>query len=456
MPPYETEEQREELLEELHRRINFNQPAEAFALLAGMHPADQASLIEDLDAEDREAVLLSLTPEETATLLEYIDEEPRQVFVDTLEADRLSQILFYVDEDLAADIVAELPDDQVDSVLALLTPEDRETVEELLELPEESAGRWMTPDVVLLQRTWTVEEAIDYLRREGPDSTHPFYLYVVDKNEHLEGVLSMRSLITSPPGTRLEKLMATDVISVPVELDQEEAAERLRHYNLMALPVVDEEGCLVGVLSADDVLDVQVEEATEDIYLQAGLNADETPYTPVLVSLRRRVPWLLINLTFGFLSALIVSTFEGTISRVAALAAFMPIIAGHGGNTGSQTTTLIVRSIAVGEIHRRDVARILRKELSFGISYGLMAGMLSGVLAYVLSRNLWLAAIVGVSMMGNIILAGLAGSLLPLGMQALKVDPALASTVWLTTITDWLGFVLLLGLGTVFLKHLVG
>lgn len=456
MPPFETEDQREELLEELHRRINFNQPAEAFALLSGLHPADQASLLEDLDAEDREAVLLALTPEETATLLEYIDEEPRQMFVDTLEAERISQILFFVDEDLAADIVAELPDDQVDSVLALLAPEDRETVEELLELPEESAGRWMTPDVVLLQRTWTVEEAIDYLRKEGPDSTHPFYLYVVDKNQHLEGVLSMRSLIISPPGTRLEKLMATDVISVPVELDQEAAAERLRHYNLMALPVVDEEGCLVGVLSADDVLDVQVEEATEDIYLQAGLNADETPYTPVLVSLRRRVPWLLINLTFGFLSALIVSTFEGTISQVAALAAFMPIIAGHGGNTGSQTTTLIVRSIAVGEIHRRDVARIQRKELSFGISYGLMAGMLSGVLAYVLSRNLWLAAIVGISMMGNIILAGLAGSLLPLGMQALKVDPALASTVWLTTITDWLGFVLLLGLGTVFLKHLVG
>lgn len=455
MPPFDIEEQREELLEEVHRRINFNQPVEAYSLLSGLHPADQAALIEDLDAEDREAILLALTPEEAASLLEYIDEEPRQIFVDSLDPEKLSQILFFVDEDIAADIVAELPDDQVDSVLALLTPEDRETVEELLELPEESAGRWMTPDVVLLERTWTAEEAIDYLRKEGPDSTHPFYLYVVDKNQHLEGVLSMRALITAAPGTTLEKLMAHDVISVPVSLDQEAAAEKLRHYNLMALPVVDEEGCLVGVLEADDVLDVQVEEATEDIYLQAGLSVDETPNTPVLASLRRRVPWLLVNLTFGFLSALIVSTFEGTISRVAALAAFMPIIAGHGGNTGSQTTTLIVRGIAVGEIHRRDVWRLLRKELGFGVAYGLMAGLLSGFLAYVLSRNIWLAVIVGVSMMGNIILAGLAGSLLPLGMHALKVDPALASTVWLTTITDWLGFVLLLGLGTVFLSHLV-
>ncbi len=452
---FQTEEQREELLEELHKRVDLN-PHEAFALLSGMHPADQAALLEDLDVEDREAVLLSLTPEETAGLLEYIDEEPRRIFVDALEPGKLSQILFYVDEDLAADIVAELPDDQVDSVLALLTPEDRETVEELLELPEESAGRWMTPDVVLLERSWSAAEAIDYLRREGPDSTHPFYLYVVDKSQHLQGVLSMRALITAAPDTLLEKLMATDVISVPVSLDQEAAAEKLRHYNLMALPVVDEDGCLVGVLEADDVLDVQVEEATEDIYLQAGINADETPYTPVLTSLRRRVPWLLINLTFGFLSALIVSSFEGTISRVAALAAFMPIIAGHGGNTGSQTTTLIVRGIAVGEIHRRDLGRILRKELTFGISYGLIAGMLSGFLAFILSHNLWLAVIVGVSMMGNIILAGLAGSLLPLGMHALKVDPALASTVWLTTITDWLGFVLLLGLGTVFLAHLTG
>lgn len=452
--PFQTDEEREELLEQLHKRISFNQPVEAFSLLDGMHPADQAAVLEDLDAEDREAVLLALSPEETASLLEYIDEERRQVFVDAVEPEKLSQILVYVDEDLAADIVAELPEEQVASVLALLAPEDRETVEELLELPEESAGRWMTPDVVLLERTWTAEEAIDYLRKEGPDSTHPFYLYVVDKNQHLEGVLSMRALITAAPGTPLEKLMASDVISVPVSLDQEAAAEKLRHYNLMALPVVDEQGCLVGVLEADDVLDVQVEEATEDIFLQAGLSADETPYTPVLVSLKRRVPWLLINLTFGFLSALIVSTFEGTISRVAALAAFMPIIAGHGGNTGSQTTTLIVRGIAVGEIHRRDLSRILRKELTFGVSYGLIAGLLSGFLAYVLSRNIWLAVIVGVSMMGNIILAGLAGSLLPLGMHALKVDPALASTVWLTTITDWLGFVLLLGLGTVFLSHL--
>ncbi len=456
MPLELTDAQREDLLDELHRLLNYNQPSEAVGRLEAMHPADQAHLIEDLDAEDREAILLAMSDERTASILEYLEEEPRQVFVDGLEPERLSQILFYVDEDLAADIVAELPDDQVASVLALLAPEDREAVEELLELPEESAGRWMSPDVVLLQRTWTAEEAIDFLRREGPDASHPFYLYVVDTDRRLQGVLSLRHLITAAPSTPLENLMARDVISVPVELDQEKAAEKLRHYNLMALPVVDEEGRLVGVLEADDVLDVQVEEATEDIYLQAGLSIDENPYTPVLLSLRRRVPWLLINLTFGFLSALIVSSFEGTISRVAALAAFMPIIAGHGGNTGSQTTTLIVRGIAVGEIERRDLWRILRKELAFGVSYGLVAGLLSSILAYVLEGNFWLAVIVGVSMMGNIILAGMAGSLLPLGMQALKVDPALASTVWLTTITDWLGFVLLLGLGTLFLKQLGG
>ncbi len=456
MPLELNDAQREELLEELHRLLNFNQPSEALARLEAMHPADQAHLIEDLDAEDREAILLAMSEERTAAILEYLDEEPRQVFVDGLEPERLSQILFHVDEDLAADIVAELPEDQVASVLALLAPEDREAVEDLLELPEESAGRWMSPDVVLLQRSWTAEEAIDFLRREGPDASHPFYLYVVDAERRLQGVLSLRHLITAPPTTPLENLMARDVISVPVELDQEKAAEKLRHYSLMALPVVDEEGRLVGVLEADDVLDVQVEEATEDIYLQAGLSIDETPNTPVLVSLRRRVPWLLINLTFGFLSALIVSSFEGTISRVAALAAFMPIIAGHGGNTGSQTTTLIVRGIAVGEIERRDLWRIVRKELAFGVSYGLVAGLLSSILAYVLEGNFWLAVIVGVSMMGNIILAGMAGSLLPLGMQALKVDPALASTVWLTTITDWLGFVLLLGLGTLFLKELGG
>ena len=236
--------------------------------------------------------------------------------------------------------------------------------------------------------------------------------------------------------------------------DQEEAAEKLRHYGFPALPVVDEQGRLVGILRADDVLDVQVEEATEDIFLQVGLAAEASALSPVREALQRRTPWLFANLVIGFFSALIVSFFQDTIDRVAVLAAFMPIVAGHGGNTGCQTTTLVVRGMALGEITRRDMFLVVAKEVSFGVMYGALAGLLSGGLAYILTHNLVMTAIVFVAMMGNIILATLGGALIPQILRALGVDPALASTVWLTTFTDWIGFLLLLGLGTVMVDRL--
>ncbi|MBI3929315.1 MAG: magnesium transporter [Armatimonadetes bacterium] len=448
-------QRREQLIEEIARLVEEGQLDQVKVRLDELHHADQAEILAELAEDSRNRVLKGMPEDRIGELLEYLDEEPRARFVGDLEGTTLSRILVHVDEELVADIVEELPDERVEEVLSLLSEEDRENVAELLRLPEDSAGRWMSPNVVAFQRHWTVDEAFRYLRRERPDADQPFYLYTVDSEGRLQGVVSLRKFIISDPETRLEDIMISDVLHVAVDMDQEQAAEMLRHYDLMALPVVDGEGHLVGVLTADDVLDVQVEEATEDIYLQAGLDADASPHSPIGPTLRRRVPWLLANLTIGFLSALIVSYFEGTIATVAALAAFMPIVAGHGGNTGSQTTTLVVRGIALGEIYRKDIPRMLMKELMFGLFYGCLAGVLTGCLAYLLTRNLWMAAVVFLAMAGNILVAGLAGATIPLGLRALNIDPALASTVWLTTFTDWVGFLLLLGLGTYVVQRLM-
>lgn len=447
-------ERREQLLEELLPVVDSEPSPVVVERLRQLHPADQADFLEELSPGKRGELVGLYDQEGLADLLEFFNESARSEVLRSLAPDALASVLVLIDDDLAADLVEELPDDRVHQILSLLDAPTSSTITDILKLPEESVGRWMSRDILALQAGWTVAEALDYLRRLSPDTEHPFYLYTVDKGGKLRGVVDLRRLITAEPKTLLAEIEVRDVISADVHLDQEDAARRLRHFDLLALPVVDQDGVLLGVFTVDDVLDVQIEEATEDIYLQAGLNAESTALASLGATLRERAPWLLVNLTIGFLSAFLVSLFEGTLAQVAVLAAFMPIIAGHGGNTGCQTTTLVVRGLALGEIYKRDVRELVLKELGFGLLYGLLAGCLTGGLAYFLTKNVWMALIVLVAMTLNILCAGLAGSVIPMGLKALKIDPALASTVWLTTFTDWIGFALLLGLGTLFLDRL--
>ncbi len=447
-------ERRERLLEELLPVVDLEPSERVVERLQELHPADQADFLEELTTAKRLELLEYFDQDGLAELLEFFNESARNEVLNSLEPKVLSALLVLIDEDLAADLVEELPDDRVHEILSLMDAPTSSTITDILALPEDSVGRWMSRDILALQTGWTVAEALEFLRKLSPDTEHPFYLYTVDLQGKLRGVIDLRRLITAVPSTLLEAIEVRDVISVDVELDQEDAARRLRHFDLLALPVVDKDGLLLGVLTADDVLDVQVEEATEDIYLQVGLDAESEALSSVSATLRRRAPWLLVNLTIGFLSAFLVSLFEGTLTQVALLAAFMPIIAGHGGNTGCQTTTLVVRGLALGEIYKRDIKELVIKELGFGLIYGFLAGTLTGGLAYLLTGNIWMAGIVLIAMTLNIICAGFAGSVIPMGLKALKIDPALASTVWLTTFTDWIGFLLLLGMGTALIDHI--
>ncbi len=445
-------EEMQQPMEQVRELLTAGDIPGALSHLERLHPADQAEVIAALDSELRVPLLPQLPREALADILEYLKEEARRDVVMELEATVLAPLLDRVDTDVAADVLRMLPPEQAEEVLLAMrtAPE----VTGLLRHEDESAGGRMTADFVALHKEWTVDQALAYLRRTHPDTEQAYYLYVIDADHRLEGVVSLRHLVVAAPEERITDIMTPEVISIQVDEDQEEAARTLQRYNLVALPVVDEQSRLVGVTSVDDLMDVVQEEATEDMYRMVGLPEEESVLGPVTTALRRRLPWLLVNLFAAFLAALTVNTFEDTISRVAALAVFMPVIAGHGGNTGTQVTTLIVRSLALGEIRASDVLPIIVKQAIFGVLQGVLSGSLSALLAFLLTGNLWLAMIVFAAMLGNVIIAAIAGSMIPLGLKRLRVDPALASTIWLTTFTDVMGFLLLLGLGATLVDRL--
>ena len=441
-----TREQLEELVEQ-------EEYARAAILLEDMHGADQADLLEKLEPEARESIANLMSTNQLAETLEYLSDEMRADLLADLPAEQVAPILDRLDEDIAADIVQEMEPERAEAIVPLL--EWREYVEELLDYPEDSAGGRMSVDVVALQRTWTVEEAISFLRRESPDDTHPFYLYVVDDDGKLTGTVSLRSLVTAAPETPIAAITSEDVQRVEATEDQEAVAERMRHYNLLALPVVDAEDRLRGVITADDILDIQVEEATEDIYRLAGLPEEERIFRPIREAVPPRLGWLMINMITAFMAAFTVSLFEGTIGRVAALAVFMPVVAGMGGNAGIQTITLVVRSLALGEIEVRDAMRVLHHEAIIALIKGAVLGLIVGFIAWIWMGNAWLGLIAGIAMLANIVNATLVGVIVPLVLKRVNMDPALASGVIVTTFSDVIGFLVFLGLGALLIDKLV-
>jgi magnesium transporter len=281
-----------------------------------------------------------------------------------------------------------------------------------------------------------------------------FYLYVVDDRKHLVGVVSLRRLLLVSPETPLKRIMTADLISARVEMDQEEVARQVAAYNLLAIPVTDEENKLVGIITVDDVIDVIKDEATEDIYRLAGVAGDERAFTPALESLRKRLPWLAINLVTAFLAAAVVALFEPQIDLFPVLAIFMPIVAGMGGNAGTQTLTVIVRGIALGELTWSNSRKALLKEVAVGTGNGLVLGIIAALVVWITRDSPVLGAVLGMAMIINMFVAAAAGTLVPLGLRAVNVDPALASSVFITTMTDVFGFFSFLGLAAMFARYL--
>jgi magnesium transporter len=425
---------------------------DALSMLSSLHPADQAEMVSELQPELRESFLALLSAEGMAHLLEHLEPGQREDLVERMPRASLARVLDRVENDVAADILRDLPPAEAARVVSVMTTAAE--VAPLLEHADESAGGRMTRGYVALHKEMSAAEAITLLRVRRPLAEEAYYLYVLDRLNRLEGVVNLRQLIVSEPGTRIEDLMTRDAITVTPETDQEEAARRIQHYRLRALPVVDSEGVLRGIITADDLMDVITEEATEDMYRMAGVGVREWAFSPLLESARRRIPWLAFNMAWAFLAVAVVNAFEPTIARLAVLAVFMPMIAGQGGNAGVQTATIVVRSIALGEVHLHDVLRLLRKEVSVGIIKGLTFGTILGVVAWLWKGNALLGVIAGLSLFLNMIIAGVGGVLIPMTMRRLGMDPATVAGVFDTVLTDIMGFLIFLGLATLMINQL--
>jgi len=444
------------VLDSVRRLLRVGATANLLNLLQKQHPADLAQIFSDLPERDRQATFSLLADRNGRLAMEAVSElgpEAGAPLLATRSADDIARLAQEIPTDDAAALIDHLPEELSAAVLELMRPKQSGEVENLLEYAEQTAGRIMNPHVFALNEDMTVGEAITELQTNR-DVEMVFYLYVVDERRHLVGVTSLRRLLLVSPETPLKRIMTSDLISARVETDQEEVARQVASYNLLAIPVVDEENKLVGVITVDDVIDVIKEEATEDIYRLAGVAGDERAFTPAGESLRKRLPWLGVNLVTAFVAASVVAVFEGTIERITALAVFMPIVAGMGGNAATQTMTVIIRGIALGELTWTNSRKALLKEAAVGVGNGVVLGLVAAAVAWATRGNPVLGLVLCAAMIINMFVAATAGTLIPLGLRAANVDPALASSVFITTLTDVCGFFSFLGLATVFMQYL--
>ena len=444
------------LAETVRKLVSRGAFANAHRILEKLHPADVAQVLADLPEAYRLKTFRVVFQRDlnlAAAALGELGVERAARLVPRLEPAEISQLLQELDPDDAAEFLSELPEELREQVLRGMRTREASDVEDLLQYPEETAGRIMSPKVFSLPEDATIGEAIARLQ-ESPDVEMVFYIYVVDAHGTLVGVLSLRQLLQRRPEAPLSEVMVTDVLRVRTEMDQEEVAQLVASYNILAVPVVNQQGKLVGVITVDDVIDVIKEEATEDMYRMAGLGVSESVFTLAPRSIRMRIPWLAVNLATAFLASWVVSLFEESIARFAILAVFMPMVPLLGGNAGNQTLTVMVRGIALGELSWKNSRQALLKELTVGSANGLMIGLLIAGFAWIWKGDPRIGLALAVAMVGTMVVAAVVGTLMPLTLRWLKVDPALASSVFVTTATDVTGFLLFLSIGVSALTHL--
>jgi magnesium transporter len=446
------------VLDSVKRLQRMGATANLVNLLQKQHPADLAGLFSELGDKDRHAAFSLLVERNSRLAMEALSElgpEGGAALLADRSAEDIVKLLQELPSDDAAAIIDYLPEELSTAVLELIQKRPAGgDVGELLEYPERTAGRIMNPKVFALSEDMTAGEAITALQGSR-DVEVVFYLYVIDARRHLVGVVSLRRLLLVPPSTPLKRIMTTDLISVRADMDQEEVAQQVASYNLLAIPVVDEENKLVGVITVDDIIDVIKDEATEDVYRLAGVSSDDRVFTRPIESLRKRLPWLLVNLATAFVAASIVNLFTNTIGLVPLVAVLMPVVAGMGGNAATQTLTVMVRGIALGELTWGNTRKALLKEAAVGLGNGIACGIVGALIVTAFTWGNWvLGSVLGMAMVINMFVAATAGTMIPLLLRAMKVDPALASSVFITTLTDMFGFFSFLGLATLFIKYL--
>ncbi|MBX3001900.1 MAG: magnesium transporter [Caldilineaceae bacterium] len=432
----------EALMEKIQGLLRSEQGEAAAQMLRDLHPADSAEILYLLDGEDRALMLQLMEWEEVASVLEEMDQEEMVEIVRDLSVAELADVLDEMEPDMAADLLGELS--EAEAAALLFEMEESDEVVPLLAYAEDTAGGIMTSARHMLRRHMTVQQAMDFLREYYEDETELYYLYVLDRYQRLVGVVSLRSLVLAEPEQTLGEIMQKDVMSVSADTDQEEVARLLARYNLLALPVLDDNGRMLGFVTVDDVVDVLEEEATEDIQRLGGSEPLSQPYfsVPLLTVARKRMGWLLLLFVGGTLTSSVMRIFETELEQILSLAVFIPLLIGTGGNAGSQSVSTIIRALAIGEVQFRDALRVILRELSTGLLVGSLLGIVGFGLALVWGAGVSMGIVIALSLPVVCTWANIVGGLVPLLAERLGIDAAVVSAPFITTVVDATGLAL--------------
>jgi len=439
-------------LETLKDLISRNREFDIIDLFSDMHPADIADLIDELDEEDRLHLFSLLDVDTASDVILELSDTSREQLIEDLSNEQLTDIIEEMESDDKADIIAELSDDQAKAVLDAIEPEDSREVKDLLKYPEDTAGGIMQSELVSVRKQATINDAFQAVVDAKDDMENIHNIFVVDDENKLIGTVPLQSLITMKRFTPIVDVIDGDIPSVNADMDQEEVARLFKKYDLVSVGVVDDRQHLLGRITIDDVMDTVQEETSEDMYRIAGLGHDDTIFNKTIDSVKKRLPWLYLNLVTALTSVLVIGFFEDTIKLMVALVFFMPVIAGLGGNAGGQTLALIIRGIALGEVTFENAKRVLARQIAIGITNGIAVGIVIAIIAYFWKGIPVLGLVIGLAMIISVFMGTMVGVLIPLALKRLDLDPALGSNILLTAFTDAFGFFSYLTLATIFLK----
>lgn len=429
------------LTETIKRLLRRNATSHLAKIVSKTHAADLSQVFRSLSLNNQRKIFnLIDDPEKKGILFSELEEYTFLDLIEDLSIDAIVEVIEHMPSDDVADLIGRLPEDKSSAILERMENEESEEVEDLLSYSDDTAGGIMVPDFVALKENLTASEAIESLQKEHLDVEMPFYLYVVDDNKRLVGVISLRQLVVVKPETPLKEFMTTDIFSVRTDIDQEEVAKIVARYDILAVPVVDDQNVLVGIVTVDDVIDIFRKEATEDILKMAGVGEEFVETQSVLRSTRIRLPWLFASCVGGIVAFFIIGRFEASLARFTYLAAFIPVIMGMGGNIGTQSSTIVVRGLATGRFNVRDLWPVVLKELSIGTILGVVYGSLIGAVAQIqfggeaVSHAFSIAVIL--SVLCSMSLAALVGSSVPMLFARINIDPAVATGPFVTTSID--------------------
>jgi magnesium transporter len=453
MTQHADEDQHQENLRRLNDALEREAISEVYALVRELHPADVALLLESFPEGERDIVWSQLDPESVAAVLAEADDAVRALHMRRMAPQALAAVAEELDPDDAADILQDLPEPVADEVLQAMDEQHRERLEAVLAYPEDTAGGLMNVDVLTVRADVSLETVLRYLRRRGeiPEKTNR--LFVVDRENVYVGMMRLADLLISDPADFVEAHIIEERDAIPATTASHEVARLFEQRNLISAPVLDEARKLIGRITIDDVVDVIRDEGDHALMRMAGLDEEDDIFAPIFVTSRRRMLWLGVNLATALLAAWVIGLFEATIEKVVALAVLMPVVASMGGIAGSQTLTIVIRGMALGQVGQSNVGWLLKREIMVGFINSLLwASVVAVIAAYWFGRPA-LGVIVAIALVANMVIAAIAGAVLPLILRRLLIDPALAGGVVLTTVTDVVGFMTFLGLGALFLAN---